>query len=43
LDVVVFLMLILKPTGSYYNMPWSDNDYVLLDAAKIVGRIGAGD
>jgi hypothetical protein len=34
-------MLVLKPTGSHYGRPWLDkeNDYVVLDAGQIVGRI----
>jgi hypothetical protein len=31
--------LILKKTGSHYGQPWSDNDYVVLDAGQVVGRI----
>ena len=31
--------LILKKTGKHYGQPWSDNDYVVLDAGQVVGRI----
>lgn len=31
--------LILKKTGAHYHQPWSDNDYVVLDAGQVVGRI----
>ncbi len=31
--------LILKKTGSHYGGTWSDNDFVVLDADQVVGRI----
>ena len=31
--------LILKKTGAHYRQPWSDNDYVVLNAGQVVGRI----
>jgi hypothetical protein len=31
--------LILKKTGAHYGQPWGDNDFVVLDAGKVVGRI----
>jgi hypothetical protein len=31
--------LILKKTGSHYGLPWDDNDYVVLDAGQIIGRV----
>jgi hypothetical protein len=32
--------LILKKTASHYGEPhWPDNDFVVLDAGKVVGRI----
>jgi hypothetical protein len=30
--------LILKKTGAHYGQPWGNNDYVVLDAGKVVGR-----
>jgi hypothetical protein len=33
-------MLILKKTGSHYGEPhWPDDDFVVLDGSKVVGRI----
>ena len=38
--VTLPVMLILKPTGSYYGQLWSDDDYVVLDNSRAcVGRI----
>jgi hypothetical protein len=31
--------LILKRTGKHYGQPWAPNDFVVLDAGKIIGRI----
>ena len=31
--------LILKKTASHYGGEWSDNDFVVLDSGKVVGRI----
>jgi hypothetical protein len=31
--------LILKKTASHYGQPWGDDDYVVLDAGKIIGRV----
>jgi hypothetical protein len=31
--------LILKKTASHYGGDWSDNDYVVLDGGKVIGRI----
>jgi hypothetical protein len=31
--------LILKPTGAYYGDEWPEDDYVVLDRGKVVGRI----
>ena len=40
LDLVVFLMLILEPTGRHYDAQWSDNDYIVLDDKRTcMGRI----
>ena len=32
-------MFILKPTGSHYKQSWGTDDYVVLNAGKVVGRI----
>jgi hypothetical protein len=38
--VVVFLMLILEPTGRHHDTQWSDSDYVVLDDKRTrIGRI----
>jgi hypothetical protein len=31
--------LILKKTASHYGGDWSDDDYVVLDNDKVIGRI----
>ena len=31
--------LILKKTGKHYGQPWSDNDFVVLNAGQVIGRI----
>ena len=31
--------LILKPTGAYCGDEWPEDDYVVLDRGKVVGRI----
>jgi hypothetical protein len=31
--------LILKKAGAHYGQPWGNNDFVVLDAGKVVGRI----
>jgi hypothetical protein len=30
---------VLKPTSKHYHMPWSDDDYVVLNDGQVVGRI----
>jgi len=32
-------MLILKKTSSHFNQPWGANDYVVLDAGRVIGPI----
>src|SRR5262245_25779202 len=33
------VMLTLKRTGKHFNQPWGANDFVVLDAGKVIGRI----
>src|SRR5262245_10412189 len=33
------VMLTLKRTGKHFNQPWGANDYVVLDAGRVIGRI----
>jgi len=32
-------VLILKKTSSHFKQPWGANDFVVLDAGRVIGRI----